>query len=375
MMGKWEMVRLGDVLNYEQPTKYIVQSTNYNDNYDIPVLTAGQSFILGYTDEQENIFSENLPVIIFDDFTTAIQYVDFPFKVKSSAMKILNAQANADIKYLYYYMSIIRTDTKLHKRYWISKYSNIKIPLPPLNIQQKITEILDSTNALIEKRKEQIAKLDLLVKSQFVEMFGDPVRNPMGWEDEPLSTHLRVVGGYAFDSNGFKDTGIPVLRIGNINTGSFSSKNLVFWQYDKKLDRYLLFPNDIVISLTGTVGKDDYANICILGSEHERYYLNQRNAKLELRNTLNDLFLANILRIPEIKKKLTGISRGVRQANVSNSDILNIKLPIPPLELQNRFADFVRAVDESKAKMQRGLEELELLYKSLMQKCFSGEIV
>jgi type I restriction enzyme S subunit len=87
-MGKWEMVRLGDVLEYEQPTKYIVESTDYNDAFDTPVLTAGQSFILGYTNEKDNIYTD-LPVIIFDDFTTATKYVDFSFKVKSSAMKIL----------------------------------------------------------------------------------------------------------------------------------------------------------------------------------------------------------------------------------------------------------------------------------------------
>ena len=94
------IAKLGDVLLYEQPTKYIVESTDYSNEYKIPVLTAGQSFILGYTNETENIYTD-VPVIIFDDFTTSVQYVDFPFKVKSSAMKILTAN-NANLKYLYY---------------------------------------------------------------------------------------------------------------------------------------------------------------------------------------------------------------------------------------------------------------------------------
>jgi len=193
------------------------------------------------------------------------------------------------------------------------------------------------------------------------------VTNPMGWETAPLSEHLRVVGGYAFNSSGFTNDGIPVLRIGNINTGVFNRNNLVFWQYDEKLDRYMLRPGDIVISLTGTVGKEDYANVCVLGYDYENYYLNQRNAKLELRDTLNSLFLSNILRIPEIKGRLTGISRGIRQANVSNSDILNMVLPIPPIPLQNRFAEFVRAADKSKFELQRTLDELEATYKALLR--------
>ena len=102
------------------------------------------------------------------------------------------------------------------------------------------------------------------------------------------------------------------------------------------------------MSLTGTVGKDDYGNVCILGSEYEMYYLNQRNAKLELKDGLDKYYLAELLKFPQIKKRLTGISRGVRQANISNKDILDLSVPIPPMKLQNQFADFVAQVDKSK---------------------------
>jgi type I restriction enzyme S subunit len=247
---------------------------------------------------------------------------------------------------------------------------DILIPVPSVKEQNQIVLILDFIIKLILLRKRQINALNSLVKSRFVGMFGDPVANPMGWEVAPLSEHLRVIGGYAFSSDGFIENGIPVLRIGNINTGVFSSNNLVFWRYDKKLDRYSLYPGDIVISLTGTVGKEDYANVCILGYEYERYYLNQRNAKLELGATLNSCYLANILRIPKIKGRLTGISRGIRQANVSNSDILKLLLPIPPIALQNRFASFVQKADKTKFVIRQGLEKLELCYKALLQQYF-----
>ena len=201
-------------------------------------------------------------------------------------------------------------------------------------------------------------------------MFGDPVTNPMGWSLQPLSSHLKVIGGYAFSSGGFKDGGIPVLRIGNINTGAFTANNLVFWEYDTKLERYLLYPGDLVISLTGTVGKDDYANVCILGYEHEHYYLNQRNAKLELGESLDRIYLSNILKIPKIKSRLTGISRGVRQANVSNGDILNLIIPLPPLALQNRFSDFVRQTDKSKFLGTSFLRKTVLYYEMVFRNAF-----
>ena len=127
MKNKWTSYELGQLLIYEQPTAYIVQSTDYSDNYDIPVLTAGKSFILGHTNETDGVF-DRLPVIIFDDFTTATQYVNFRFKVKSSAMKILHPIKNANLKFLYYYMKQIKFDNSLHKRYCISQYSNLDIP-------------------------------------------------------------------------------------------------------------------------------------------------------------------------------------------------------------------------------------------------------
>lgn len=202
-------------------------------------------------------------------------------------------------------------------------------------------------------------------------MFGDPDINPKGWTECALSEKLNVVGGYAFKSNMFdEDGGIPVLRIGNINAGDFKPVNLVYWQEDEDLERYAMYPGDLVMSLTGTVGKDDYGNVCILGDDYEMYYLNQRNAKLEIKEGIDKFYLSQLLKFEQIKKKLTGISRGVRQANISNKDILNLVVPVPPMELQNQFADFVHQVDKSKVAVQKALDETQMLFDSLMQEYF-----
>ncbi len=155
-----EYKRLGEVLNYEQPTKYIVQSTDYVEK-GVPVLTAGQTFILGYTEEAEGIFkaSTDNPVIIFDDFTTSFHWVDFDFKVKSSAMKMLRPFPEADVvfRFVYYAMSCIKYETLEHSRQWISKYSDILIPIPPKEIQEEIVRILDK---FTELEAELEAELD-----------------------------------------------------------------------------------------------------------------------------------------------------------------------------------------------------------------------
>ena len=133
----WCVCTLEDIVDYEQPQAYIVHSTDYSDSYKIPVLTAGKSFIIGYTNELDGI-CDNVPVIIFDDFTTDSKYVDFPFKVKSSAMKILHVKEGINIKYVAYFMSITRLIGDTHKRYWISEYSKLNIPFPSKAEQDRI---------------------------------------------------------------------------------------------------------------------------------------------------------------------------------------------------------------------------------------------
>ena len=139
----WAVCTLEDILDYEQPQKYIVSSTEYSDAYKIPVLTAGKSFIIGKTNENFGI-CERLPVIIFDDFTTDSKYVDFPFKVKSSAMKILRVKGNINPRYISYLMSITRLVGETHKRYWISEYRKIKIMLPPIEEQNRIVTVIEN---------------------------------------------------------------------------------------------------------------------------------------------------------------------------------------------------------------------------------------
>ena len=230
----------------------------------------------------------------------------------------------------------------------LDKIKRISLDIPSYQEQKEIVEKIESTKRAIAARNEQLSCFNDLVKSRFIELFGDPDTNPFGWNEDVLSEHLEVIGGYAFKSDKFEDEGIPVLRIGNINSGRFLPVNMVYWNDDPTLERYKMYPGDLVMSLTGTVGKDDYGNVCILGVDYPEYYLNQRNAKLSLKPTLNAKYLSELLKFERIKRRLTGISRGVRQANISNKDILCLCVPIAPINLQKQFAVFVEQTDKSK---------------------------
>jgi len=366
-------MKLEKALKYFQPNNFTVETQDYNDEFETPVLTAGKSFILGYTDETEGIFDQ-IPAIIFDDFTTSFHYVDFPFKVKSTAMKILvPANDEINLKYVYYQMCGVKIDTQLHKRYWISRFSKQDIPLPPLKTQQEIVEILDAATALRDHTKKLLEEYDLLAQSIFLEMFGDPTTG----ETIELKDSLNILGGYAFKSKDFIEAGIPLVKIGTVNKGYFDLRSFSFLpeSYLSKYEKWIIKPTDMLISLTGTVGKQDYGNIEMATDDYDQYFLNQRVAKLEVNDQYNTLFFFYMFLQIQVKNILTKISRGVRQANLSNNDILSLKLIKPNINLQNEFAEKIEIIEQQKALAKQELLESEDLFQALLQKAFKGELV
>ena len=171
--GEWECRKLGSLLNYEQPTKYIVNSTDYDDDFETPVLTAGQSFILGYTNEIEGIKEatpEN-PIIIFDDFTTSSHYVSFPFKIKSSAMKLLSV-SNTDLNPVFVFNALknIKYTPTSHERHWISTFSKFDVMLPEKNEQTAIGNFFRQLDETIALQSAEVEKLNQLKKGLLAAM-------------------------------------------------------------------------------------------------------------------------------------------------------------------------------------------------------------
>ena len=171
----WEQRKLGDIFKYEQPQAYIVESTEYDDRFQIPVLTAGQSFVLGYTDEDFGIknASPRNPVVIFDDFTTSSHYVDFPFKIKSSAMKLLSlVNEKDDIHCAYNVLQNIGYEPVSHERHWISTFAKFNVYMPQNSAEQKcIGNYFANLDNLITLHQRELEKLKNLKKACLEKMF------------------------------------------------------------------------------------------------------------------------------------------------------------------------------------------------------------
>ena len=225
-----EYKKLGELLDYEQPTKYIVESTDYDNSYNIPVLTAGQTFILGYTNENFGIYKASLeiPTIIFDDFTTSFHWVDFDFKVKSSAMKMLRPKETFEgsFKYVFYAMKCIKYEAVDHSRHWISKYSQFEIPVPPIEVQEEIVSILNNfTNlaAELQARQEQYEYYrDKLLSFNNID-------GGVTWMK--MSEIVTFIRGNGLQKKDFTESGVPCIHYGQIytyyRTFAFHTKSFV----------------------------------------------------------------------------------------------------------------------------------------------------
>lgn len=158
--NKWQTVEIGELLDYEQPTKYIVNNTDYGDEYDIPVLTANKGFILGYTNEQDGVYTKT-PAIIFDDFTMDNKFVDFDFKVKSSAIKILTPKnESVNLKFVFERMQLMNVVIGEHRRHYLSEYQYLTINVPDIREQNAIEKMLTTADTEIKEleKKLQIIK-------------------------------------------------------------------------------------------------------------------------------------------------------------------------------------------------------------------------
>lgn len=160
----WKEVKLGELLDYEQPTNYLVKNTDYSNEYKIPVLTAGKTFILGYTNEKEGICT-NIPLILFDDFTTDSRYIDFPFKVKSSAVKLLKTKKNVNLRFIFEAMKLIKYAIGGHERHWISKYAFLTIFVPSFKEQNAIAQILDTAHQELKLYEQKLQLLQAQKKT------------------------------------------------------------------------------------------------------------------------------------------------------------------------------------------------------------------
>ncbi|NOL52500.1 restriction endonuclease subunit S [Pelistega suis] len=354
----WEQRKLGEVFKYEQPTKYIVKSTDYDNNYKTPVLTAGQSFILGYTNETEGIKDATAkhPVVIFDDFTTSSHYVDFSFKIKSSAMKLLSViNENFNTIYAFYLLKNIAYVPSNHERHWISIFSNFDVKIASLQEQQKIGSFFALFERYITIHQRKLENLKKLKTGLLQKMFSKnnqqfpDLRFPEftdAWEQRKLGEVGDFSAGGDVDKEKLTPLGkYPVIANALTNDG-------IIGYYD-----YFKFTAPAVtITGRGEVGiaKARYTNFTAV----VRLLVLQPKSKYDIK------FLEEAINLKNIYVESTGVP----QLTVPQIRIYEITIPV--LKEQQKIGDFFAQLDRYITIHQRKLENLKTLKKSLLQQMF-----
>ena len=351
---KVEWLPLGNVTKYEQPTKYLVKAKDYHDTFSIPVLTAGKTFILGYTDETHGIYeASKTPVIIFDDFTTANKWVDFDFKAKSSAMKMITSSDDIkfSLKYVYYWLNTLPNELVDgdHKRQWISNYAQKKVPVPcpdnpekSLAIQSEIVRILDTFTALTA---ELTAELTMRKKqyNYYCEQLlsfddggaewktlGELAEN-LDAKRKPITSGLREAGKIPYyGASGIVDYVKDYIFDGDFLLVSEDGANL------------LARNTPIAFSISGKTWVNNHAHVLKFDTYAARRYV--------------EYYLNSI--------DLTTYISGAAQPKLNKKNLESIRIPNPPPEEKERIVSILDKFDALTNSITEGLpREIELRQK------------
>ena len=338
--AKVEWKKIGELLDYEQPNKYIVKSKDYV-NKGVPVLTAGQTFMLGFTDEKDCIYyaSKQEPVIIFDDFTTNTQWVDFDFKVKSSAMKILKPKdETANLRYCCHYIKTIKFDAYEHKRMWISKYSQIEIPIPPIELQKEIVRILDTFSELIAELQKKL-QAELTLRKKQYEYYLNMLLKNATWKKVELGsvcTFIRGPFGGSLKKICFKENGYAVYEQQHAIHGKLDFRYFIDEKKYNELKRFEVNEGDMIVSCSGTIGR-----VFVIPQEAPKGIINQALLKLSPSKDIEVKYLKYLFE-NSITKKFNESKRGGAIENVpSIKELKKIEIPLPSIEEQKKIVNIL----------------------------------
>ena len=363
------MAKFTEVFSDETKLGHKIPTSEYLASGKFPIIDQGQWQIAGYTDLESGAFTD-VPAIIFGDHTRIVKYVDTPFFLGADGVKVLKAKVpDVDYKYLFYCLQNAKIPNTGYNRHfkWLKE---LEIPLPPLEEQRHIAAVLDKVTDLIAQRRAQLDKLDLLVKSRFVEMFGDPVDNSRGWDTIKLKDIGTCKNGMNFHTDDF-GVKIHCLGVADFKDNSFidgTSQLAVISLNEMPTEEYLLKNRDIVFvrsngnkSLVGRsvmvypgATPTTFSGFCI------RFRLQSES--------LRPIYLLRVLKTDSVRKKLAG--RGANIQNLNQKILLELSVPIPPLELQDSFENFEKRIVQLRAPVRQSLNRLEILKISVMQQYF-----
>lgn len=379
--NRWKKLQLKEVVDYEQPNPYIV-TTKIKEEGDLPVLTPGKSFIKGYTDETEGVF-ENTPVIIFDDFTTDNKLVNFPFKVKSSAMKLLKTNTEkADLRFIFYQMQLIDVNTTTHKRYYISHYQNLEFLFPidengeiSLELQQQIVDEIEKQftrlEASVKDLKSVKDKLEVYRKSVLKSAFD------LSIDEKKITNYCKIISGSTPKTSKKEFWNGEILWITPKDLSGYHNKTINNTKRKITQEGYdscsttLIPENNVLMSSRAPIG--------YLVINEKPMCTNQgfKSFKIINHEILSEDFL--YYQLKNIVEKIKRSGSGTTFNEISKTKAENIEIKVPDIKIQKKIVQEIEShfsvIDKLQEVIESSLNKAEKLRKSILKSAFEGELV
>lgn len=340
-----------------------VQTSEYNTGSKYPIISQEDKMISGYCDDVSLLYHIDNPIVIFGDHTRHLKYIDFDFVVGADGVKILNPKEFIKAKFLFYYLKWYNIPSMGYSRHY-KLLKEIILPVPPLPEQERIVSELDLLASIIDKKKEQLKEYDKLAQSIFYDMFGDPVQNEKGWEVKKLGEVANIIGGSTPKSNiadywnGTHYWVTPADLNGNKYQGA--TPRTITDLAIKKTNLHLLPKGTVLLSSRAPIGKVAITTVPM--------YCNQGFKNIICSKViLNEFVYWYLIGKTEY---LNSLGRGATFKEISKKNTEKIPIPVPPLSLQQSFAEKIEAVEKQKTIIQQSINETQTLFNSRMDYYF-----
>ncbi|WP_228008576.1 restriction endonuclease subunit S [Microcystis aeruginosa] len=367
----WEVIPFTKAFKDMTGGQTKIPKGDYLESGDIPIIDQGQDLIGGYTNERQAVCDIRLPCVVFGDHTKIFKFVTKPFALGADGVKVLSEANNIDPKFAYYFLNTLNLPDVGYSRHF-RFLKRTFFPLPPLEEQRRIAAILDKADGVRRKRKEAIRLTEELLRSTFLEMFGDPVTNPKGWEICELQNVCNRVTDGTHQPPNWADEGIPFIFVSNIVNGEIDfkvSKHITEESWFELTSRCPIEINDILYTTVGS-----YGNAALVRTKN-RFCFQRHIAHIKPDSrSIEPEFLLGMMQSDWTRQQADKQARGVAQKTLNLRELKKFTIFTPPIEEQKKYVKLRQGVEKQLSYYRSALEQSENLFNSLLQRAFRGEL-
>ncbi len=369
----WDVLSFTDVVSDSTAGNPKTPKSDYLSQGVYPVIDQGQAESSGYTNDAGLVARVELPAILFGDHTRNFKYIDKPFCLGADGVKILEPKVGLDKRFLFHYLSSLTIESAGYSRHYKFLKENV-VPVPPMPEQKRIAAILDKADAIRRKRQQAIQLADDFLRAVFLDMFGDPVTNPKGWEVVELSELIDPKDklNYGVVQPGEDDSeGVPLVRSGDLSDAAPDEKSLrrVSVSIDTKHKKSRLKGNEILIACVGSIGRVGWVTEEMVG-----WNIARAVTRIPIRDGVNREYVYRYLQSPVVQGYFERETRAVAQPTLNVGLIAKTPVALPPESLQQEFLARYSEIRRLKDKSLSALAAEEMLIAALGDKAFSGAL-